>query len=221
MSHKMKNRRHAGKHAPTLKRIFEGIDITDNLCEMLDTLVITTVKSRLRSQEKTARFDVSSWINRNYDPHEQVLWLLESRVSASDIRQEMEYVNDIHNRAEKILGNIKITNEALIAMYTMISDRLHFLAKEQSCKKMNDLEILVRLAGEKQNEITSKEPGEQVQWLIRNGWDDNTLERILSNAYTWLREEKNISQGDILAMSCLSDPNDSSTAKTGDIPEPA
>ena len=204
MSHTMKNQRYAGKYAPALKRLFKDIDITENICEMLDTLVKTTVQSRSRKHGKTIHFDVNSWINKNYDPHEQVLWLLDSRVPENNIRDCIKNVVDLDNRAESILKTIEITDEVRLAMQDMTCDKLDILAEQQSCKEMKDREILIALAGEERYRITGTKPIEQIHWLLRSGYEDRDLEHILSNAHEWLLK-RGYSKGDLLALCSYTD----------------
>ena len=222
MSHKMRNRAYADQYASIIKRLFKSVNITGYLCETLDSLVEKTVKSR--NGGKFSRFDVSSWINRNYDPHEQVIWLLKSGVSENDIRYCLKEAVEYEDRAEAILKNIEITDEVRLAMQDMVSNELRLLVTKQSCKENRDLDILLTLAGEETSEIIKKEPGEQVQWLLQNGYGDRGLGHILSNAHEWLLK-KGFSPADIrfmaLAFRDVPDPDNPFIAKTEDLPEPA
>ena len=204
MSHKQKRQAYPTQYIPALNRIFKRVNVTEGVCEMLDTLVKETVHSRNRRHWKPPHFEISSWINRNYDPSEQVIWLLKSGVSENDIWHGMDKAVSLDNSAKAILKDITITAEVRIAMRHLISDKLDHLAEEQSCEEMNDREALLALAKDEGPRISGKEPREQVHWLLQNGYEYHVLEHVLSGAREWLLI-MGYSKDDMLVMSALND----------------
>ena len=193
--------------------LLSGVEITDSIQDMIDVMVRKTVRElnedimvvTTASGFSTAGYgmyfgedspdflDVAAAVNREYEPWQQIAWLLEHRVPEIDIQWMLKDAYELADRAREFIAHplkgINLPEDAIEtrewAASILLEEFISVWLKEYASdyvdarlmpkRPQTDLNIVGEHVEKRALEIKSRGFQAQVEWAFQNGFSEHDL----------------------------------------------